>query len=237
MKETDLYPPVKAFLQAQGYDVKGEVKGCDVVAIRGEEPPVIVELKIGLSVQLLVQGVARLSITDQVYVATPARKSKGRGTYRDILTLCRRLGLGYLTINADGKVTAHLDPMPYQPRKSKIKQARLLKEFQARSGDPATGGSVRQITMTAYRQDALRCVGWLGDNGPGRGRDVASGTGVSRATALMRDNHYGWFEKISKGVYGLSAEGAGVAISEKSRIKEYLSDVPGSPPHQDASES
>jgi len=34
MLETDLYPPVKAFLEGQGYDVKGEVQDCDVVAIR-----------------------------------------------------------------------------------------------------------------------------------------------------------------------------------------------------------
>ena len=45
MYETELYAPVKAFLEAQGYEVKAEIKGCDVVAIRGEEAPLIVELK------------------------------------------------------------------------------------------------------------------------------------------------------------------------------------------------
>lgn len=44
-RETDLYPPVKAFLEAQGYVVKAEVARCDVVAVRGDEPPVVVELK------------------------------------------------------------------------------------------------------------------------------------------------------------------------------------------------
>ena len=48
MREDALYPPVKAFLEAQGYAVKGEVNGCDVVAVRDQEPPVIVELKTGL---------------------------------------------------------------------------------------------------------------------------------------------------------------------------------------------
>ena len=43
--ESDLYAPVKALLEGQGYVVKGEVRGCDVVAVRGREPPVIVELK------------------------------------------------------------------------------------------------------------------------------------------------------------------------------------------------
>ena len=35
MREHDLYPPVKAFLEAPGYAVKGEIDSCDVVAIRG----------------------------------------------------------------------------------------------------------------------------------------------------------------------------------------------------------
>ena len=33
LSETDLYPPVKSFLEALGYEVKGEVGAADVVAI------------------------------------------------------------------------------------------------------------------------------------------------------------------------------------------------------------
>ena len=40
----DPYAPVKALLEGQGYVVKREVRGCDVLAVRGDEPPVIVEL-------------------------------------------------------------------------------------------------------------------------------------------------------------------------------------------------
>lgn len=45
LKETDLYWPIKAFLEDQGYEVKAEVIDCDVVAMRNDEPPLIVELK------------------------------------------------------------------------------------------------------------------------------------------------------------------------------------------------
>jgi hypothetical protein len=34
--ETSLYRPVKRHLERLGYTVKGEVCGCDLVAIRGE---------------------------------------------------------------------------------------------------------------------------------------------------------------------------------------------------------
>ena len=34
MSETDLYPPIKRFLEGQGYTVKGEIGACDVLAVR-----------------------------------------------------------------------------------------------------------------------------------------------------------------------------------------------------------
>ena len=43
MPETELYDPIKAYLMAQGYEVKGEVGAADLVACRGDEPPVIVD--------------------------------------------------------------------------------------------------------------------------------------------------------------------------------------------------
>jgi hypothetical protein len=69
MAETDLYRPVKQFLEAQGYAVKGEIGPCDVVAVRGGEAPVVVELKERLSLSLILQAVDRLTVSDTVYVA------------------------------------------------------------------------------------------------------------------------------------------------------------------------
>ena len=80
MREQTLYPPVKAFLEAQGYEVKGEVNDCDVVAIRGEEPPIIVELKTGFSLPLVFQGIVRQGLSDNVYLAVPP--FSGRTTRR-----------------------------------------------------------------------------------------------------------------------------------------------------------
>ncbi|MCB1449780.1 MAG: hypothetical protein KDJ67_06635, partial [Nitratireductor sp.] len=74
LRETDLYEPVKALLERQGYDVKAEVGAADIMAIRGEEPPVIVELKTGFSLALVHQAIERLKITDAVYVAIPEWK-------------------------------------------------------------------------------------------------------------------------------------------------------------------
>ncbi|KPP84895.1 MAG: hypothetical protein HLUCCO07_16205 [Rhodobacteraceae bacterium HLUCCO07] len=209
LRETDLYPPVKAWLEALGYVVKGEVGAADVVACHPGEAPVIVELKTGFSLQLLQQAVARQAVTDAVYVAVPRWTGKaGWRNFKGNVGLCRRLGLGVLSIHLEaGAVQVHCDPAPFRPRKSKPRRARLLKEFTARAGDPNAGGMTRETIVTAYRQGAMKCAAYLAGAGPSRGAEVARATGVARATTMMRDNHYGWFERVDRGVYALSESG------------------------------
>lgn len=204
MPETDLYLPVKRHLESQGYTVKAEVKGCDIVAVRGDEIPVIVELKQSLTLALLYQAVDRLTIAEHVYIAINRPK---RGVTGDALKLCRRIGLGLIVVTSSGSIEVLADPVPYAPRANTMKRGRLLKEFNARSGDPNIGGSTRKPLMTAYRQDALKCAAHLKTNGPTKISVVKAATSVDRAAAIFRDNVYGWFEKTERGIYGLSPIG------------------------------
>jgi len=207
-REDQLYLPIKAMLEAQGYEVKGEVGAVDVMARRGDEEPVIVELKLRFSLSLFHQAIARQSVTDLVYIAVPRPKGRqARRMLKDNLALSRRLGLGLITVLEDGRTEVHCDPGPYAPRKSKKRQQRLLREFGRLQGDPNLGGSTRRVLMTVYRQDALACAGFLVEAGPSKGASVAKATGVKRATQVMRSNHYGWFEKVSVGVYQISDKG------------------------------
>lgn len=209
LKETELYAPVKTFLEGLGYEVKGEVGAADVVARRAGQEPVIVELKTGFSLQLLHQAVARQRLSDSVYVAVPRWKGRaGWKAFKANVGLCKRLALGVLSVNVvDGTVQAHSDPVAFQPRKTKLKKAALMREFDGREGDPNCGGMSRQTIVTAYRQGAVKCARHLAAHGPSRGRDVKDATGVERATMMMRANHYGWFECVEKGVYTLSPAG------------------------------
>lgn len=209
LRESELYGPVKNLLTRQGYCVKGEVGAADIVARRGDEPPVIVELKLRFSLSLFHQAIARLSVTDLVYVAAPRPTGRtARRALKDNLGLCRRLGLGLITVRADGQAEIHCDPGPYAPRKSKKRAARLLREFDRLRGDPNAGGATRHAIVTGYRQDALRCAAYLAENGASRGVDVALGAGVTVATTLMANNHYGWFVRVSRGVYRLTEAGS-----------------------------
>jgi hypothetical protein len=208
LAETDLYPPVKAFLEGQGYVVKGEVGACDVVAVRGDEEPVIIEMKLRFSLDLVFQAVERLSVTDKVYVAIEhGRRTLWSRRSKPILKLCRSLGIGLLTVHVErGLVEPRLDPGPCRRRPNTAKRARLLREFARRVGDPAQGGSTRQPVMTAYRQDALRCARQLGQ-GPLKLQDLRAASGVERAGSILQRDVYGWFDRIERGVYGLAPAG------------------------------
>jgi hypothetical protein len=210
MKETDLYAPIKTYLEGQGYEVKAEVKDCDLVAMRGVEDPVIVELKLSLSLALLMQGIDRQSMTDAVYVAVPAGKGKRWvSQVKDAAKLCRRLGLGLISVRLDAvtpSVLVHCDAGSYRPRKVKLRKNALLKEFERRVGDPNTGGQTRRKIITAYRQDALRIAVALTD-GPNKPRILAEILGVERAAGILQADHYGWFQRVERGVYELRPSG------------------------------
>ena len=77
--ETSLYAPVKRYLEKRGFTVKGEVCGCDLVALRGNEPPLVVigELKLSFSLELLLQAVDRTAACDEVWLAvSPAGRKR-----------------------------------------------------------------------------------------------------------------------------------------------------------------
>ena len=217
MKEADLYPALKCYLQGQGYEVKAEIGACDLMARRGQEPAVVVEMKLSFSLALVMQGVARQGLFDHVYLAVPEPQKRWPQRYKDILALCRRLGLGLLAVTPDQQVEAHLDPAPYAPRRNLAKAGRLLREFERRVGDPNTAGTTGVKRMTHYRQDALRCAFAL-RAGDMKAAQIAGASGVSRAARLMRDDHYGWFERVSLGIYTLTTKGRAALMQHADEI-------------------
>jgi len=212
-QEAALYLPVKQFLERRGYEVKGEVRGCDLVARRGEEPPIIVELKVRFSLLLILQGIDRLAITERVYLAVPRPERRARGgplapERPEIRKLCRRLGLGLMLVGLTRKTVEILEePVPYRPRQAKSRALRLVDEFSRRLGDANTGGVVGVPLVTAYRQDALRCARALALGGPMRLGALRAAAEVPRAARILQSNVYGWFHRIERGIYALTPEG------------------------------
>jgi len=205
--ETSLYLPVKAFLETYGYVVKGEVGGCDLVGLSEGEPPVVVicELKMSFNLELVLQAVDRAAVSDEVWIAAKfSVKGKGREADKRYRDLCRRLGIGMLGVSGGGEVSVLVGSVSPMPRTNPKRRSRLLREHRKRRGDPALGGSTRIPVMTAYRQQALDCAAIL-SVGPSPVRVLR--TAIPDAGKILLSNVYGWFERLERGVYGLTDVG------------------------------
>lgn len=205
--ETALYLPVKRFLEGLGFKVKGEVGGCDLVALKGDDPPLVVigELKLTFNLELVLQGVDRAGACDEVWLAAKmSARGKGRESDARYRNLCRRLGFGMLGVTSSGGVEVLVAPATTSPRRNPKKRSRLVSEHQRRKGDPVKGGSTRTPIMTAYRQQALACASALAQ-GPRRVRDLRAD--IPDAPNILRHNYYGWFDRAERGIYVLSAAG------------------------------
>jgi hypothetical protein len=136
--------------------VKGEVCGCDLVALRGDEPPIVAvgELKLGFNLELVLQGINRTAACDEVWLAVRMAVRGGRENDPRVRKLCRLLGFGLLGVLSTGRVEVLVEPGPWRPRRDPKRRSRLVNEHRRRIGDPATGGTTKVPIMTAYRQQA-----------------------------------------------------------------------------------
>ncbi len=205
--ESELYAPVKRFLEGLGFACKGEIGGCDLVGLEGDDPPVVVigELKLAFNLELVLQAVDRAGAGDEIWLAAKL-SARGRGRESDprFRNLCRRLGFGMLGVGAHGEVEVIVSPTAPAPRRDPKRRSRLVEEHRRRQGDPVAGGGSRKPVMTAYRQRALACAAALSD-GPERTRALRAS--VPDATKILYDNVYGWFARASRGVYELTDAG------------------------------
>lgn len=216
--ETSLYLPVKRFLEGMGFEVKGEILGCDVVALDQGTPAAVVicELKLAFTLELLLQAADRLAVCDEVWIAVRAsRRGRGREADPRVRKLCRLLSFGLLVVSASGKTDVLVEPVPWKPRRDGKRRSRIVDEHRRRQGDPAAGGSTRKPIMTAYRQQALACASALA-TAPARPRDLKAD--IPDAPKILLGNVYGWFVRVERGVYALTPVGRDALV----RWKDYL---------------
>ena len=220
--ETSLYPPVKTFLESLGFEAKGEIGGCDIVALRQGDPSAVIicELKLSFNLELVLQAVDRSAACDEVWLAVRA-SVRGRGREADsrVKKLCRLCGFGLLSVFSSGRVEVLVEPVPWKPRHDGKRKSRLVEEHRRRRGDPTSGGSTRSPIMTAYRQQALACAVAMID-APQRPRDLRSA--APDAPKILLSNVYGWFERVERGTYSLTDAG-------RKALVQWRADLPPAP--------
>jgi len=223
--ESSLYLPVKRFLEQLGFEVKGEVRGCDLVALDAGSPAAVVigELKLTFTLDLVLQAVDRSAACDEIWLAVRAsRRGRGRECDPRVKKLCRFLGFGLLSVSATGKVDVIVEPGPWRPRRDAKRRSRIVDEHRRRQGDPTSGGSTRQPIMTAYRQQALACAVALAE-APRRPRDLK--TDMPDAQKILHRNVYGWFTRVERGVYSLSPGGRAALARWQAHVPAGRSDA------------
>ena len=227
--EADLYPPLKTWLEEAGYIVHGEVGGCDVAARRGDEL-VLIEIKKTVNLDLLLQVVRRQKARAAVYAAVPAPRRADK-RWRELTRLLKRLEVGLILIYLESvrpRAELAFHPVREERRQRSGPTRALLSEMSGRSRDLNVGGSVRKKLMTAYREQALVVAAALERSGPASPK-LLRGAGTSEKTGqILRDNHYGWFERISYGHYGLTEPGREALIKYEELVKHIAAAL--SPP-------
>jgi len=225
MLEKDLYAPVKVFFEKEGFTVKSEVKDCDVICEKNGEF-LICELKRSLSLDLILQGTARQRLSDFVYLCVPAGKtSRSHRKQRQLYSLLRRLSLGLLLVHGsdqDACVSMAIEAKGAGLKPNTKKKQRTKQEFVNRIGDYNIGGSHQTKIVTYYRECAILLAALLSENGGAMSpKDLVDLGAEKNAGTMLRNNRYGWFLHVSRGLYSLSDEGK-TALSGYAEIAEVL---------------
>lgn len=238
IRESELAAPVTAFLAAQGWTVRSEVKDCDVAAVRGGDL-LVVELKRSLSLALLVQAVRRQRLTDTVYLAVPRPGSvwQWRRANRGVLHLLRRLELGLLFVSLDpdrDPVEVALQPKPLARRRKAAARRAVLEEVGQRSADYNVAGSTRRKLVTSYREQAIRIASILSVRGELAPRELrAMGTG-EKTYGILYHNVYGWFQRTGTGTYRLAPRGTRDLAAYPDLARRFQAEAATSPAPRDA---
>ncbi|NLP50102.1 DUF2161 family putative PD-(D/E)XK-type phosphodiesterase [Bacillus sp. RO1] len=229
MYEVDLYKPIQKHFVKEGFEVYGEVNDCDIAMVKGESV-VVVELKLTLNVQLLIQATKRQKLTDLVYIAIPkpsfSRRSK---RWTDLCHLIKRLELGLIVVSFNGReksVEVMFDPVPFDRAKSmrqnKRKRDALVKEMDGRSSDVNLGGSSRVKIRTAYKENCVQIACYLDKFGPLSPKALRDlGTG-EKTPSILTKNYYRWFERVKRGTYMISEKGKKELCDHSELVEHFL---------------
>lgn len=229
-REEDMYRPLCDYLVGLGYTVRSEVNHCDIAAVKDDEL-LVVEMKKRLNLDVILQAALRQKLADSVYIAVP---KPGRDLYskrwKNLCYLLNRLQLGLMVVSL--KEDCGYAEMVFEPKafdmgsskkKSRKKKQELIMEFEGRYGDFNTGGSTGKKLVTVYREMAIHIACCLIKHGPLKPKALRQlGTDEKKTTAILRKNHYGWFDNISRGLYAVNDKGRQEAAGYAELYRYYM---------------
>lgn len=221
-----MYEPLKLYLEKQGYSVSSEVKNCDMVACKDDEM-VLIELKVRFSLDLVYQLMERMEMADSVYAAVAVAPGKREiPRLGNVKALLRRLGVGLVLVRflkSKTRIEVALHPGDYSEKRQHKRRLAILREIDARYAEfNKAGSATSDARFSAYRQRALYLAWQLKKLGPSSPSQLKKSGGPSQSQEILAANFYGWFEKIKRGVYGLSEAGQVALKNYKKQLTEIV---------------
>ncbi|ATF13535.1 hypothetical protein A616_16595 [Brevibacillus brevis X23] len=174
MKESDLYEPVKKWLEQNGYSVFSEVspryssRRVDVVGVNPESVAVV-ELKLSLSLDLLDQAVnwSNRKYANYIFIAVPWNRKGSPRIDNDLVRyICDQFKIGVLFVQKD-KNELYINDKPYMKAKYiKVNNKELnfretIEQFKQEyinselKGGHSGGGYITQYRVTIERVKEL----------------------------------------------------------------------------------
>jgi len=211
MKESEMYDPLKTYLESEGYVVRAEVKNADIVAVK-DGVMNIIEMKTSFNMKLVYQLIERQRLTDHVYAAVLVNyKTRWGKPFKNMTTLLKRLSVGLIIVykkRSGISVEKIFEPEFHRYNRSHVKERRIKTEFDNRSGDHNTGGVTKEKIVTAYRESALKIARLLEEEPCMKLSEIRDKSGLEKAGSILQKNHYGWFERPKRGYYALTDKAA-----------------------------
>ena len=210
MKEIELYEPIKSYLLKNGYKVQAEVKNCDIACLY-ENKLIVIEMKKSFNLKLLYQAMDRKSFADKVFVAINRPKNFRKKETKHMLKILKSMDIGLITVALDSPLKAVeivLDPEDKTIKRKTRKRTMILNELQRRNLNTNIGGSTKKDNiLTAYREQVIFLACALNKIEKGSPSSIKKQFNIQNASYILQNNHYGYFERIERGIYTLSKKG------------------------------
>ncbi|MDE6357869.1 MAG: hypothetical protein K2L15_04695 [Eubacteriales bacterium] len=230
-KETDLFEPIKKYFIKKNYKVQGEVKNCDIVCLKDEEM-LIIELKKSFNLKVLYQAMERKAFSNYVYIGIERPKNFRKKEVKNMLKVLEKMEIGLITVALDSptkNVDIVLEPCYKKVYKTSKKRKIILNEINNRRLETNLGGSSTKNSniLTAYREKAIYIACVLEILEKASGKEIKEIIKIENPNAILRGNHFGYFEKVERGIYALSETGINMLFGEdfKDAIEYYKKEV------------
>lgn len=227
MKESDLFKPVKKYLEANDYKVRAEVKDCDITATKGDEL-IIIELKLSANLQLFIQATDRQRVTDSVYVAIPRPSIRSKKHWKGIRHILRRLELGLIFVDVDNPINPVeivFHPIKFQRKKISKRKKAIIEEVENRSQNLNVGGSNKKKIVTAYKENAIRIAVYLKEIGATSPKILRKYDSGKKTLSILYNNFYGWYQRVDRGIYDITAKGKSELKNFPGLVKKYEKEI------------